>query len=92
MFDTKSRYAQLESYQVKDHRGRTVSVVPVPEAPTQTLLGYHVRREGQRLDHLAFKYLNDAAGYWRIAELNDVMLAESLTEAAEIAIPNKASS
>jgi hypothetical protein len=90
MFDTKSRYAQLKSYHVKDHRGRTVSVVPVPEAPTQTLLGYHVLREGQRLDHLAYKYLDDAAGYWRIAELNDVMQAQTLSEAEEIAIPNKA--
>jgi hypothetical protein len=89
MFDTKSRYAQLKSYQVTDHRGRTVAVVPVPKAPTQTLLGYHVLRQGQRLDHLAYKYLDDPAGYWRICEFNDVMQAEMLTEAEEIAIPNK---
>jgi hypothetical protein len=89
MFDTKSRYAQLKTYEVKDTRGRTVAVVPVPEASTQTLLGYHALRQGQRLDHLAQKYLDDPAGYWRICELNDVMLAEVLTEAPEIGIPKR---
>ena len=58
----------------------------------QTLLGYHVRKEGQRLDHLAYRYLNDATAFWRICELNDVMHAEQLSEAAEIAIPTKGSS
>lgn len=89
MFDTKSRYAQQKTYQVKDHRGRMVAVVPVPEAPTETLLGYHLLRQGQRLDHLAYKYLDDPAGFWRICELNKVMHAEMLTEAQGIAIPRK---
>lgn len=89
MFDTKSRYLGLTTYTVKDHRNRTVAVVPVPDAPTQTRLGIHVLRQGQRLDHLAKKYLDNPAGYWRICELNDVMLPEALTEAQEIAIPRK---
>lgn len=91
MFDTKSRYAKLKTSKVKDRRGRTVAVVPVPEPPEQTRLGYHLRLQGQRLDHLAEKYLDDEAGFWRICELNDVMHAEMLTEAEEIAIPKKES-
>jgi len=87
MFDPKSRYAKLAPYTVEDHRGRVVSVVPVPPAPNEPLLGIHVHRQGERLDHLAAKYLNDPAGYWRICERNDVMLAEDLTEAREIEIP-----
>lgn len=89
MFDEKSRYAARQPYQVTDQRGRTVPVVPVPEAPGERLLGYHVRVQGQRLDHLASHYLNDPAGFWRICELNDVMLPEALSEAQEIAIPRK---
>jgi hypothetical protein len=46
-----------------------------------------VLREGERMDHLAARYLSDPAAFWRIAELNDVMLAEDLTEHREIAIP-----
>jgi hypothetical protein len=89
MFDPKSRYAKLETYTVTDRRGRTVAVVPVPDASREVFLGYHVLRQGQRLDHMAHKYLNDPAGYWRICELNDVMHAEILAEAPEIAIPRK---
>lgn len=89
MFDEKSRYAALQPYRVTDRRGRLVAVVPVPEAPEEKLLGYHVRVQGQRLDHLAGYYLSDPAGFWRICELNEVMLPEALSEAREIAIPVK---
>jgi hypothetical protein len=89
MFDDKSRYADLETYTVTDPRGRTVAVVPVPDAPEEVSIGLHILRQGQRIDHLAYKYLDDPAGYWRICELNDVMLPEALTEAQEISIPRK---
>ena len=89
MFDKKSRYANLETYTVTDHRNRKVTVVPVPDAPSESFLGQHLMKQGQRIDHLAHKYLDDPAGFWRICELNDVMLPESLTEAQEIAIPRK---
>jgi hypothetical protein len=89
LFDSKSRYAQLDSYEVKDHRGRTVKVLPVPDAPEETSIGIHLRLQGQRLDHLAQKYLDDPAGFWRICELNDVMHAEMLSEAQEIEIPGR---
>jgi hypothetical protein len=87
MFDPKSRYAGLTPYQCIDHRGRTVSVVPVPAPPGDSLLGIHVLRQGERLDHLAFRYLADPAGFWRIAKLNDAMTAEALAEQREIKIP-----
>lgn len=89
MFDKKSRYRGLEPYEVTDRRGRKVMVVPVPPKPNQVLRGYHARQQGQRLDHMAYRYLDDAAGFWRICELNDVMLPEALSEVPEIAIPRK---
>jgi hypothetical protein len=89
MFDEKSRYAKQETYPCVDRRGRTVAVVVPPEAPARSLRGYHLRRQGQRLDHMAFKYLKDGAGFWRICEQNDVMIPEMLSEADEIAIPVK---
>jgi hypothetical protein len=89
MFDDKSRYAKLPTYRVTDRRGREIEVVPPAPAPAQPLLGIHVLRQGERLDHLAAKYLGDPAGYWRIAERNGVMLPEALTEAREIEIPGK---
>jgi hypothetical protein len=90
MFDPKSRYVTLVTYTVVDGRGRLVTVVPAAEDPHETLLGFHLRREGQRIDHLAFHYLTDPAGYWRICELAGVMLPEALTEARDVPIPTKA--
>jgi hypothetical protein len=89
MFDDKSRYKDKEQYLVEDRRGRTVQVVVSPDAPRQTILGYHQLKQGQRMDHLAYKYLNNPAGFWRLAEANNAMLPEALSEQSEIAIPNK---
>ena len=89
MFEDKSRYSKLKPYGVKDRRGRDVTVVPVPPEPEQTPLGRHLLKQGQRLDHLAKHYLDDPAGYWRIAEMNGAMLPENLSEKDEIIIPQK---
>ena len=78
-----------ETYTATDHRGRQVKVVAVPPKPAQDLLGIHTLRQGERLDHLAQRYFNNPAGFWAIAELNDVMLAEALSEKREIDIPVK---
>jgi hypothetical protein len=90
VFDPKSRYARVTPYVVRDRRGRAVPVVSAPAPPEDALLGIHVLKEGERIDHLAARYLNDPAGFWRIAERNDVMLAEALSELREIEIPQKA--
>ena len=89
MFDEKSRYAGVATYHVQDRRGRIVAVVSTPPAAEETPLGVHLMGQGQRLDHLAKKYLDNEAGFWRICDLNDAMLPESLTEADEITIPRK---
>ena len=89
MFDKKSRYKDAEIYQVKGPDGNSVNVVSVAKKPDETPLGIHKLKQGQRLDHLAFKYLNDPAGFWRICEINDAMLPEALSEAEEIIIPTK---
>ncbi|WP_428667471.1 hypothetical protein [Reyranella sp.] len=90
MFDPNSRYLGVAGYTAIDRRGRMVTVIPAPDKPEQALLGLHRRTDGQRLDHLAFHYLADPAGYWRICELSDVMLPDALAEARDIPIPVKA--
>ena len=89
MFSDTSRYKNATQYEVKDQRGRQVKVVATPVAKQQPLLGFHVLKQGQRTDHLASRYLNDPAGFWRIADINDAMLPERLSEQLEIAIPTK---
>ena len=90
VFDGQSRYVKnAETYEVTDRRGRRVVALTAAARPVQTRLGSHLRREGQRLDHLANFYLQDPHGYWRIAELNDAMLPEALTEADVLEIPTE---
>jgi hypothetical protein len=89
MFDDKSRYKDAQTYQRIDRRGRTASVTATPQASEENFIGYHLRIQGQRLDHMAYRYLNNSTGFWRICDLNDVMLPEALSEALEIAIPGK---
>jgi len=88
LFDEKSRYVKNAStYEATDRRGRRVAALTVANQPVQTLLGEHLRKEGQRLDHLANFYLQDPNGFWRIAELNDAMLPDGLAEIDSVKIP-----
>ena len=89
IFDPKSRYVKppLESYSVIDRRGREVTALPMVEPPVEAKVGLYLRKQGQRLDHLAASFLADPHGYWRIAELNGAVLPDSLSEAPRIQIP-----
>jgi len=90
VFSQKSRYAKYsETYETTDRRGRRVIAVAPPDVPAATELGEHLRKEGQRLDHLAFFYLSDSCGFWRIALLNGAVLPDSLAEAATLKIPTR---
>ena len=89
MFEKSSRYYTSDTYTVTDIRGRSVQVVVPAEDPGDALMGTHLRKEGQRLDHLAHQYAREATAFWRICEINDVMLADALTEADDIRIPMK---
>jgi hypothetical protein len=91
IFDEKSRYQtrkpHLQPYGVTDRRGRSVVAIPMAEPARQAPIGQYVRKEGQRLDHLAAAFLNDPNGYWRIAEANGAVLPDALAEAPRIKIP-----
>jgi hypothetical protein len=89
IFDSLSRYAKLASVLMRDGRGRMVEVVPPAPRLVQTLKGTHLRRQGERPDHLATLYLADPAGFWRLGEFNDAMTAEVLSELRGVEIPNK---
>lgn len=88
MFDPKSRYSKVAPVHVADARGRTVEAIPPAPRPNQSLRGIHARKQYERADHLSALYVADAAGFWRLAEINDAMTAEVLTELREVAIPD----
>ncbi|HLT39611.1 MAG TPA: hypothetical protein VK034_25180 [Enhygromyxa sp.] len=88
IIDKTSRYAQYADYlEVTDENGEQVLAIGPARRPSLRELGEHIRREGQRLDHLANYYLKDPNGYWKICELNDVLLPDQLAEVELIKIP-----
>jgi hypothetical protein len=88
VFDKKSRYVKNASiYEATDRRDRRVPALTTADKPVQNLLGEHLRREGQRLDHLANFYLQDPNGFWLICELDDAMLPDALAETDIVKIP-----
>ena len=90
VFDKKSRYVKNAStYEATDRRGRKVVALTVADKPVQTLLGEHLLKEGQRLDHLANFYIEDSNGFWRISELNEAMLPDQLAEVDIVKIPTE---
>ena len=89
VFDRKSRYVKppLEVYSVRDRRGREVKALPMTEAPREQSVGEYVKKQGQRLDHLANTFLSDPFGFWRIAEINGVLLPDALEEVERLKVP-----
>ena len=89
VFDRLSRYVKppLLPYEARDLRGRKVLALPTPEPPVEFSVGRHVKKQHQRLDHLAAAYLKDPNGFWRIAVVNGAVLPDSLLELELVEIP-----
>jgi hypothetical protein len=89
VFDRLSRYVKppLTPYSVVDARGRTVTALPMIEPPVELAAGRHVKKQQQRLDHLAAAYLKDPNAFWRLAEVNGAILPDALAELELVDIP-----
>lgn len=90
LFDKKSRYVRHASVvTTTDRNGRPVTAVTPAEPPNEQELGKHLKKEHQRLDHLAGYYLSDPNGFWRIAEINDAIVPDALAERDIVSIPSR---
>ena len=87
-FSPKSRYVlHASTEKATDRKGREVVALTPAEVPVQVVLGEHLKKDHQRLDHLAHHYLKDATSFWRIAEANGALLPDALAEATRLIIP-----
>jgi hypothetical protein len=83
MFDEKSRYVGLPTKQLTLPDGRTVAYVsrrllPPPEA--YVTAGGVTVTDSDRVDHLANRHLGAPAAYYQIADANEAIHPEELTE------------
>lgn len=87
MFFLGSRYERTGVYTVTTASGQTVSVARLPLASTAPMRGFHPRKQGQRLDLIAAKYLNDPTAFWRLCDANQSMVPDALAVHELIGVP-----
>ena len=98
MFDPTSRYAKLAVKTLTvagpDGQPRDIRYVErrfLPPAGAGTTLVEHRVVQGDRLDRITAKYLGDPAQFWRVADANETLRPEELTDeiggTIEIALP-----
>jgi hypothetical protein len=87
MFDKNSRYENIETATLdligSDGTKRKVRYVRrrfLPAAKDLTIVVEHVVTQGDRLDNITARYLSDPTLFWRVADANNAMRPEELTE------------
>jgi len=99
MFDPTSRYNSIETASITVTIGdgdlREVRYLKrrfIPSSEGMTTLVEHRVAQGERLDNITARYLGDPTQFWRVADANNVLRPEELTEeigtAIKIALPN----
>jgi|tagenome__1003787_1003787.scaffolds.fasta_scaffold20625559_2 hypothetical protein len=87
MFMPTSRYADARTYQVTLPDGSVVTATRIPLPVTRAPIGWHPRAEGERLDLIAYRYLQDPTRFWQLCEANDAVVPDALSRHDLIAIP-----
>lgn len=89
MFFPGSRYIHEETYTVRLPNGTEVRATTLPLPRSRALTGYHPRLEGQRLDHIANRFLSDPTASWQLCEANGTIAPDALAARELVAIPGK---
>ena len=82
-FPSTSRYYGLPTETIEAADGRTIIYVTrrfIPSQANFALLEYHTVLQGERLDNVTAKYLNDPQQFWRLCDANGVMRPDDLTK------------
>lgn len=88
MFFPSSRYQNQIGYTRKRADGTLVAVTRLPLPAQGLLLGYHQRRQGQRLDLIAAHYLADPTTFWKVCDANNAVVPDALAVHDLIGIPS----
>lgn len=86
-----SRYENAIVVRTTDFRGNSFPTIYADVADEEQFFqfDYVVIREGDRLDHLAFRYYNDSELWWVIARANpDIYYPENIPPGTTIRVPH----
>jgi hypothetical protein len=82
-FAPTSRYYGIDTASFTLPDGREISYLRrrfVPSADNFALLLLHTVTDGERLDNITAKYMDDPTAFWRVAAGNSAMRTEALAE------------
>ena len=82
-FPATSRYYGIDTNTTQRADGQTVIYLSrrfVPSPDDFALLQYYTVTQGDRLDNITAKYINDPEQFWRICDANGAMRPDELTE------------
>ena len=82
-FPANSRYHHTETNVLVGDNGEPITYLKrrfVPKADSFTTLQQHLVKQGERLDNITFKYLNDPELFWQVCDANEAMHPLELTE------------
>jgi len=82
-FPVTSRYYRIETatFQIDDER--SVAYLRrriIPPAESMTVVAVHMVKQGDRLDNIATQYIGDPGQFWQVADGNNAMKPETLTD------------
>jgi hypothetical protein len=93
MFGPTSRYAGLDAGEMQvgagDGTTRTVRYVRrrlLPRLDDQTPVEEHVMAPGERLDHVAARYLSDPTRFWLLCDANPVLHPAELERVGRVVV------
>ena len=89
MFAKGSRYETVKDSELTDEQGRILRYKKVRFIPETDAQFTHMLSQGERLDHLAYRYYHDPERFWRICDANEAMWPDDLVAEAgrQILIP-----
>jgi hypothetical protein len=87
MFFIGSRYSNMTQYTFTKPDGSVVRVTKTPLPSAAAPFGYHRHVGGERLDHIAARYLADPTAFWQLCDANNSMVPDTLAVRPLIGIP-----
>jgi hypothetical protein len=87
VFAANSRYAEAGTYLVTLPDGTVVTVTRIPRPAAQRPVGWYPRGDAERLDVIAYRFLDDATKSWLLCDVNDAMSPDALAAHDRIGIP-----
>ena len=75
MFSKTSRYKKLAEVVTIDPRGRRLRSTSLRQLPEISGTFEHILQDGDRLDHLGYKYYKEPRRWWRVCDANPEFLS-----------------